>query len=148
VPKGRQTSENEPTATNVPRSEDYGISSGAWEKFDDSLRREVVDVGGNPDRELRVMILLTDDHEPTQAATGTRIRGEERAMFVADQGDSFERRIDGLLRELEALKARDIKTFWLNRTISAMLPVRALDEIGRRADVKQMILVRKQKVMA
>jgi hypothetical protein len=62
--------------------------------------------------------------------------------LIAERAAAFARETADLIETLAALGAREVQTFWINRTISARLNVHALDVIGRRADVEQIMLVR------
>lgn len=129
-------------------SEKVGVSQQAWEKLDGFLRNGIADAKGDATQEFPVMIVLKEQNQPAEAQSEHRLRGEERAKFVEEQSAKFKQTSAELVRMLTELKARDVKTFWINRTVSANLTLRALGETGQRDDVKQIILVRKQQIMA
>jgi|GEM_PF-7002233 len=122
-------------------SKEYGVNREAWEKFDGFLRQAVVDARGSQTWDAPVMIVLAGEREPQPAPEIPR--GRDRAQRIAERASGFERETTDLIETLAALGARDVETFWINRTISARLNLRALDVIGRREEVKQIMLVRK-----
>ena len=129
-------------------SEKVGVNQQTWEKFDDFLRRAIAEAKGDATREFPVIIVLREQNQPAGAQSEHRLKGEERAKFVEEQSAKFKQTSDEVVRMLTELQARDVKTFWINQTVSANLTLRALDGIGQRNDVKQIMLVRKQKIMA
>ena len=48
---------------------------------------------------------------------------------------------DSLVQQLVQQGARDVQAYWINSTVSAHVPVGALNAIGSRSDVKQILLL-------
>ena len=114
-----------------------GISPGAWAKFDREMQREVLRRAAETDAEWPVMIRLEGS-----AAAGNKTG----AKAVAHMQEQFAARADDLLKELERWKARDIKQFWINGTVSATVGLGALAQIAKREDVREILLMVKHNV--
>ena len=119
----------------------YGVSGETLEKCDDFLREAVVEAQDNTSQPLALMIVLAGEKKSSPASQPAARK--DRSELVSEQASAFKEEIRDLLETLSALGARDIQTFWINRTISAVLPLGALDVIGRRPEVKQIQLLRK-----
>ena len=121
--------------------EQYGISRETFEKCDSFLQQTIAEASGNMSRELPVMIVVEAGKSPEP---GTKsVEKKDRAKLAAEQTAAFENEIADLLKVLTGRGAKDIEKFWINRTISALIPLGALDAIGQRPDVKQIMLLRK-----
>lgn len=121
-------------------NEQYGISRETFEKSDSFLRQTIAEAKGNMSRELPVMIVV--ESGKSQEPSTKSAEKQDRAKLAAAQAAAFESEIADLLKLLTDRGARDIQKFWINRTISALIPLGALDEIGRRPDVRQIMLLR------
>ena len=122
----------------------YGFSREGWEKFDDFLQQAIVEAQSNPSQAVSAMIVL---HGKRTSPSGEQATGEKRADLAAKQAALFDQEVKDLLETLRTLGAREIQTFWINRTLSAVMPLAAVDAIGRRSDVKQIQLLRKLPAM-
>jgi len=122
-------------------NEQLGISRETFERSDSSLRQAIAEAKGDRSRELAVMIVVESGKSPESSRKSAETK--DRAKLAAEQAAAFERETADLLQLLTAVGGRDIQTFWINRTISALVPLGALDAIGQRQDVKQILLLRK-----
>jgi hypothetical protein len=113
----------------------FGIDDAAWAKLDKGLRREVERLRGDPSRALPVMVSL----HPRQAVAEGESIGRKEARFL-DESRS-------LMEQLEQLGTTDVQGYWINSTVSARVPIGALNAIGSRADVKQILLLVKQRAV-
>jgi hypothetical protein len=129
-------------------SEQVGVSQQTWEKLDGFLGRAIAEAKGDATQEFLVMIVLREQNELAGTQSERRLKGDERAKYIEEQSAQFKQTSTELVRVLTDLQARDVKTFWINRTVSATLTLRACEGIGQRDDVKEIILVRKQQIMA
>jgi hypothetical protein len=126
----------------------FDIAAEAWAKFDPALRRALSSTHADPTIMLPVIIVLTASTEPqAMRQEGPRSR-EARTQLAAERQAEFERESAPLIRELERLGAQDIQRFWINRTVSVRLPLPALQAVGQRAEVQQIMLIVPQKVLA
>ena len=122
-------------------NEQLGISRETFEKSDSFLRQTIAEAKGDMSRELPVMIVVESGRSPEPGRNSAEKK--DRAKLATEQAAAFENEIADLLKLLTGLGAKDIQRFWINRTISALIPLGALDAIGRRPDVKQIMLLRK-----
>jgi hypothetical protein len=89
----------------------FGMGDEAWAKLDRGLQREIERLRGDAAAEVQVMVSLLG------------------------------RETEGLVRHLAQQGARDVQAYWINSTVSAHVPIGALNEIGSRGDVKQILLL-------
>lgn len=114
----------------------FNVGDEAWAKLDSGLRREVERLRGEAAAELHLMVSL---HPGQVKAEGESVERKE-ARFRDESGS--------LMRQLEQYGARDVQGYWINSTVSARIPIGALDAIGGRSDVKQiLLLVRRRAVL-
>jgi hypothetical protein len=113
----------------------YGIGDEAWAKLDSGLRREVERLSGEAAAELHLMVSL---HPRQVKAEGESIEQKE-VRFRNESG--------GLRQQLEQHGARDVQGYWINSTVSARVPMGALNMIGGRSDVKQILLLVQHKAV-
>jgi hypothetical protein len=109
--------------------ERFGIGDEAWAKLDRGLRREVERVRGDAAAELDLMVSLC----PPEAKAEAESIEQKEARFRDESAN--------LMRELEERGAHEVQGYWINSTVSARIPIGALDAIGRRSDVKQILLL-------
>jgi len=109
--------------------ERFGIGDEAWAKLDSGLRREVERLRGDVTAELHVMVSLY----PLQAQAGVESTERKEARF---QDES-----ENLVHQLEEHGAREVQGYWINSTVSARIPIDLLGPIGKRSDVKQILLL-------
>lgn len=126
----------------------FSIDPEVWAKFDSGLRRAIANTHISPTVELTVMIVLVGPTEISAAVTEGVPGQQERARLVAERQAAFEHEVADLVRELEQFGARDVRLFWINHTLSARLGLQALQAVGRRDEVKKIVLVVRQKVIA
>lgn len=118
----------------------FGIDPIAWGKFDPNLRRAIVSLQADPTVDLPVMIALTVSTEPPAAAPERRPSREERARLAAERQTAFERKVADLVQELEPNGVDNIQLFWINQTVSGRMALPALEAVGRRQEVRQIVL--------
>jgi len=125
----------------------FGIDPTAWAKFDPNLRQAIISLQADPTVELPVMIVLAGPVDLPAAAPEKRPGREARARLVAERRSAFERDVADLVQELGQFDARNLRRFWINWTVSARLTLPALEAAGRREEVKQIVLVVRQKAL-
>jgi hypothetical protein len=107
----------------------FGIGDEAWAKLDRGLRREIERLRGEAAAELHLMVSL---HPRQVKGEGESIEQKE-ARFRDESGT--------LMQQLEQHGARDVQGYWINSTVSARISIGALNVIGSRSDVKQILLL-------
>jgi hypothetical protein len=125
----------------------FGISATAWMKFDLGLQRASNSIHADQRVELPVMIALATPAGPSATTREGPLGPEERARMAAEQQAAFEREAADLVQELTQLGARDLRLFWINRTVSGRLTLPALEAAGRRQEVKQIVLAVRQNAL-
>jgi hypothetical protein len=93
------------------------------------------------------MIALATPTESSATTQEESLGREERARLTAEHQATFEREAADLVQELTQLGARDLRLFWINRTVSGRLTLPALEAAGRREEVKQLVLVVRRKAL-
>jgi len=98
----------------------------AWSKFDAGLQKEI---RRNPSRTAELPVLICVAGMPRKREGSVE---NKEARFAESVGD--------LVRELESLGTRNMVRYWINWTVSALANIGALNEIGKRADVRSIQL--------
>ena len=119
----------------------------AWSKFDQNLKRAVESVQGDPTIEWPVAITLVPTTGTATVIQGTPDRAG-RIRMAEERQAAFEAEVAGLVDILELQGAREIQTFWINRSVSARAKLPALEAAGKREEVNQIVLTVRQKVIA
>lgn len=108
------------------REDLFGIDFTTWRKFDPALRQHIQRLSGDPAAQVPVLIAL---------------EGQVLEVNPAGQKKRFEQAAHALVQELRGQGAREIELYWINWTVGAVAPLAALGAIGKRGDVKQVLLV-------
>lgn len=124
----------------------FGIDPQVWAKFDANLKKKISDIKADPNFEVPVIMVLTGLTEPYDESMGSLSR-EERKQRAKDLKCTFERDNTELVQVLKQQGAHHIQLHWINRTMSAKLTCPALEIVGRRKEVNQVILVVRHKVI-
>jgi len=122
-----------------------GIDPAVWAKFEPGLQRAVASLHGDSTIVLPVVFALAESAAPP-AATGGAVGREARQQQAQERQAAFAAETEPLVREMEQMGAQEIQIFWLNRTLSARLTLPAIQALGRRDAVKQIVLAVRQKV--
>jgi hypothetical protein len=106
-----------------------GVDPVALAKFDAGLRRTVAEARGDPERVWPVLVVL---------GGGGRVPAAEVSAerWQAD----FERDSAELIAQLLAHGARDVTPLWLSRAMGATVGLEGLNAVGRRPEVRQIVL--------
>ena len=107
----------------------FGIGDEAWAKLDSGLRKEVERLRGDVAAELHLMLSLDQRQVETERDT------------IEQKEARFRQEAASLMQDIERHGGRDIQGYWINSTVSARLPIGALNTIGSRSDVKQILLL-------
>lgn len=125
----------------------FNIDPTAWAKFDPNLRRALASLQADPTVDLPVMIALSVPTESMGGSEGASSREVLRQQAQERQA-GFERSAANLVQELEQRGAHNIQLFWINQTVSGRMALPALEAVGRRQEVRQIVLAVRQKVIA
>ena len=124
----------------------WGISPIVWAKLDRNLQREISRHHGDPSIEFPIIILVkitndtTDSFEDlTNSLTRKNLSQKKQAFFKQKTKD--------LVQNLKQLGVIDIKMLWINNSLSARVKIPALNKIGIREDIKEIILSVRHKVI-
>ena len=113
--------------------------AAGWTKFDPSLRAALEAVRADPTVALPVLIALTPCPPPAAPAP-VRPGREERLRRAAQREAAFAAEVAGLIAELEAAGARELRPFWINCTLGGRLALPALLTAARRSQVGRIVL--------
>jgi hypothetical protein len=112
----------------VKSAKEFGIDDEVWAKLDDGLRRKLERLGTSATAEVPVMISL----QPAQAPARDETIAQKEARFREESRD--------VMQVLDRHGVREVQGFWINSTISARVRIAALGELGKRSEVKQILL--------
>jgi hypothetical protein len=107
----------------------FGFSAQAWAKLNPRLQKEIARRRGERGAVVPVMISMAGLSDSPRDAS---VEAKQRTFASASAP---------LFDQLRRNGAMDIQGYWINWTISAMVPIEALREITERNDVTQVLLV-------
>jgi hypothetical protein len=129
----------------VRNSDNFNIDPEAWSKFDPQLRRAIAESRADPEREWPVMIVLVGRQGPPPAEPPQGRR--QGADLARERHAEFEEEAAELIRLLRDWNARPPQVFWIGRSLGSSLRLSALEAVGRRPEVRQILLVYRAKVL-
>jgi hypothetical protein len=123
--------------------DEIGLEPEAWRKFDPSLRRVVLELSGDAEIELPVSIALA-----APPVAGPAPRGHERERWLAEQERAFDELSAPVRNVIEAEGGYEVRPSWLARALAARLPLRVLEAVALRPEVRQIVLDARRKIGA
>ncbi|MFX0211712.1 MAG: hypothetical protein ACFFDT_37390 [Candidatus Hodarchaeota archaeon] len=127
-------------------SNNLGINTEIWPKFNLELQRKVTALKGDPEAILHVIIALTDSFEK-KINSGKLLNRNTRIQQAKKLQKAFQQETREITQLLDHLGGRDMTLFWINRSIGVNLKISALSTIGMRKEVQEIKLVTKQNVI-